>query len=118
MMQPPTTGTLDLDMLKAVVGDEPEVIADFLADFRRVATTTLEALQSALRSGELERISGLAHRLKSNARTVGAMALGESSARLEGEAAQGRPIAELKSSIEALERELHTVAGRIDRLLA
>jgi len=118
MKQTTASPVLDLDMLKAVVGDESEVIADFLADFRRVATTALEALQAALQAGELERISGLAHRLKSNARTVGAMALGESSARLEVEAGQGRPIAELKTSIEALERELHTVAGRIDRLLA
>ena len=118
MMQPPTTDTLDLDILKAVVGDEPEIVVDFLTDFRRVATETLEALQSALQAGEVERISGLAHRLKSNARTVGAMPLGESSARLEVEAGQGRPIAELKTSIEALERELHTVTGQIDRLLA
>lgn len=118
MMQPPTTDTLDLDILKAVVGDEPEVIVDFLTDFRRVATTTLEALHAALQAGEVERIAGLAHRLKSNARMVGAMALGASSERLEDEAAQGRPIAQLKTSIEALAHELRTVAGEIDRLLA
>ncbi len=118
MKQPTTRPALDLDMLEAVVGDEPEVIADFLTDFRQAATAALDALHAALQAGEVERIAGLAHRLKSNARMVGAMALGASSERLEDEAAQGRPIAQLKTSIEALAHELRTVAGEIDRLLA
>jgi len=72
MKQPTTRPALDLEMLEAVVGDEPEVIADFLTDFRQAATAALDALHAALQAGEVERIAGLAHRLKSNARMVGA----------------------------------------------
>lgn len=117
-MQTPATDTLDLDVLKAAVGDEPDVLADFLVDFRQVAASTLEMLHSALHAGDARSIANLAHRLKSSAGAVGAKALGELSARLESAGERAEPGAHLGTLIEQMERELHNLACRIDHLRA
>ncbi|MNC73434.1 Hpt domain protein [compost metagenome] len=56
----------------------------------------------------------LAHSLKSNSRTVGAVSMGELCARLEGSGDQSRDIALLQPLFDQLERELHAVEQFID----
>ncbi len=118
-MQPVSaTEILDLEVLKAVVGDEPEVLADFLAEFRQAASGACTALQAALQAGDAQGIASLAHRLKSNARAVGALDLGALSADLEAAGAQEAPAERLEALLRQLEGELQRVTRHIDGLLA
>jgi PAS domain S-box-containing protein len=74
---------LDVRVLKALVGDDPETIRDFLRDFRASATAIATELSTACAAGQATQVTALAHKLKSSARSVGALALGELCAELE-----------------------------------
>jgi len=73
----------DPQVLPGLIGDEPTLIAEFLADYRVSAQDTAESLRQAHTSGHWHQVGELAHRLKSSSRSVGAMQLGELCATLE-----------------------------------
>lgn len=68
---------VDVSVLKALVGDNPAMISDLLDDFRLSATKIAAELRSACAAGQASASSAAAHKLKSSARSVGALALGE-----------------------------------------
>ena len=74
---------LDVNVLKALVGDDPAVIREFLGDFRLSAAKTAAELKAACDGGQARQAGALAHKLKSSARLVGALALGELCAAME-----------------------------------
>lgn len=75
-IQPEVT-PVDVSVLAALVGDSPEVINDFLEQFQSSARQIALELGTAYVSGQKAQVGSLAHKLKSSARTVGALALGE-----------------------------------------
>ncbi|MCL7462644.1 ATP-binding protein [Pseudomonas sp. NW5] len=109
--------TLDLDVLRAMVGDEDEVLDEFLADFRAAAARMLDELDERQMQDDAAAIASLAHRLKSNARSVGALNMGELCARLEEAGNQRQPGAPRAALLEALRQEWEHVADGIDRRL-
>lgn len=68
---------VNLGVLEDLVGSDPVVIADLLQSFRDSAGSTIELLKAACGIGDMATVVGQAHRLKSSARTVGALGLGE-----------------------------------------
>ncbi|MDP1652536.1 MAG: PAS domain S-box protein [Rhodocyclaceae bacterium] len=92
----PTLASLDVSVLAALVGDDPATLREFLRDFRASATTIAAELAAAGAAGDAARAGALAHKLKSAARAVGALALGEICAVMEaaGKAGQGAALAE------------------------
>jgi PAS domain S-box-containing protein len=86
---------LDLAVLAGLVGDDPAVLHDFLAEFRANATRLVAEVEAAQAAGDLMRLSRAAHRLKSNARSVGAMPFADLCAELEndGKLADGAAVA-------------------------
>jgi PAS domain S-box-containing protein len=74
---------VDVNVLKALVGDDPAVISEFLHDFRVSAAKTAAELKIACENGQAAQTRALAHKLKSSARSVGALALGELCAEIE-----------------------------------
>ena len=84
-------GPVDVAVLEALVGSDPAVVRDFLQQFQTSAARTAAALAGACRDGEAARAAALAHQLKSSARTVGALALGELCAELEHAGQTGPP---------------------------
>ncbi len=68
---------LDVSVLVALVGDDPEITSDFLHDFRRSATQIATEMKTAYAAGQADQVGALAHRLKSSARSVGALGLGK-----------------------------------------
>ncbi len=94
---------LDVSVLKALVGDEPQVIAEFLHDFRIDALMAVQQMRAALQAQQPAAIESTAHRLKSSARSVGALALGELCERVEHAAQAGRvdTLAEMWPGFEA-----------------
>ena len=82
----PTEGAkpaLDLAVLRALVGDDPQIVDELLADYAAAARDLAAGIHEAFVAGDLGRIATGAHQLKSSSRAVGALALGEVCAELE-----------------------------------
>jgi len=64
---------IEANVLGKLIGiQDPLVLADFYNDFLQDNITTVAEIQSTYNAGDIERVSELAHKLKSSARTVGA----------------------------------------------
>jgi len=74
---------LDVSVLEALVGGDHAIIGEFLLNFQSGARATARELRLAQDNGQVAQIAALAHKLKSSARAVGAMALGEICAEIE-----------------------------------
>ncbi len=74
---------VDIDVLKALIGDDQAVIDEFLQDFRLDARKIAKQLQIAAAGGRFDEVKAAAHKLKSSARSVGALTLGEWCAQIE-----------------------------------
>ena len=81
---------LDVDVLKALVGDEPAIVGEVLRDFRISAGKATAQMRVACRARQVADVAAIAHKLKSSARAVGALALGELCARMEEAGHAGR----------------------------
>jgi signal transduction histidine kinase/CheY-like chemotaxis protein/HPt (histidine-containing phosphotransfer) domain-containing protein len=92
---------LDLDVLRALVGDDEPLIADLQLEFRKQCRHDGPALQQALVTGEGEQVAAIAHRLKAAARSVGALALGTLCDRLE-RAARGNDLSPAQAHASTL----------------
>ena len=80
---PATAVAVDIGVLEGLVGNDPAVIRDLLEGFQDSAGQTIEQLKAACRIGDMVAITEHAHRLKSSARAVGALVLGELSEEIE-----------------------------------
>jgi HPt (histidine-containing phosphotransfer) domain-containing protein len=82
---------LDLDVLRALVGDDEETVRELLSDFLDAASHEVQELQIALQAGDRRHVAAIAHKLKSASRSIGALALGELCADLERQPADSDP---------------------------
>ncbi len=73
----------DSGMLKLMVGDKPEMINRMLKKFILYAREQVNEITAAVISGNTDLAAELAHKLKSGARSVGAMQLGQLCQELE-----------------------------------
>src|ERR1035437_10071595 len=74
---------VDVRVLAALIGNDEAVIGEFLNDFRVSAMQIAAELRTACLAGEALQTAAAAHKLKSAARSVGAMALGDFCAAME-----------------------------------
>jgi CheY-like chemotaxis protein/HPt (histidine-containing phosphotransfer) domain-containing protein len=104
---------LDVNVLKALVGDDEAVIRDFLSDFRVSAAGIAAELRTACDAEQTGGASALAHKLKSSARSVGALGLGDLCEAMErsGKAGESHKLA-----LQLLHFEQELI--RVDSLLA
>ena len=103
------------DVVAALVGNDQEVVNDFLHDFRCSATQIEAELKAAYEAGKTAQVGALAHKLKSSARAVGALALGELCAKIEHAGKAGR-IEELTMLLPRFEAEMTAVNEYLDAL--
>jgi two-component system sensor histidine kinase/response regulator len=99
---------VDVNVLKALVGDDEAIIHDFLREFRATTAKTAAELRAACADGRAETARALAHKLKSSARSVGAIALGELCAEIEQSGRAGDKDA-LEAQLHGFEQELARV---------
>jgi two-component system sensor histidine kinase/response regulator len=99
---------VDVKVLEQLVGDDPAVIGEFLQDFRDSAAKIGIELRAAYEAGDTVAAGVAAHKLKSSARSVGALALGELCAEMEraGKAGDAQTLAAL---LPRFDLELATV---------
>jgi CheY-like chemotaxis protein/HPt (histidine-containing phosphotransfer) domain-containing protein len=108
---------VDVGVLEALVGNDPEVIGEFLRDFRASSDRIGVELRGACKLGQAQAAGAAAHKLKSSARSVGALALGELCAEMERTGKAGDMQA-LNALLPRFEAELAAVDTYIDSLHA
>lgn len=93
---------LDVNVLKRLVGDDDAVVRRFLTDFHDSAVRMAAALRYACETGQAAEAGAIAHKLKSSARSVGALPLGDLCAEMEqaGKAADVKALTELLAKFE------------------
>lgn len=106
---------VDVSVLKALVGDDPAILSEFLQDFRSSATQIAAELKTAYAAGQAAQAGALAHKLKSSARSVGALALGELCAEME-QAGKAEQIETLTALLSRFETEMTNVNNYLDTL--
>ncbi|MES2187549.1 MAG: response regulator [Pseudomonadota bacterium] len=94
---------VDVNVLEMLVGDDPAVIAEFLTEFSGRAQDSAVRIRAAVQAGLGHVAEAEAHKLKSAARSVGALELGELCDELEqlGHAGQLGVLAGLLPRFEA-----------------
>ncbi len=78
-----TAKPVDLEIFKGLVGNDPKVISELLQDFRVSLVKTADELSSACHVCQFATVIAVSHKLKSSARSVGAMVLGDLCAEME-----------------------------------
>jgi CheY-like chemotaxis protein/HPt (histidine-containing phosphotransfer) domain-containing protein len=81
--------TVDVDVLRALVGDESLVVAEILDGFRRSAASMAAELRANCTAGRFAAAADTAHKLKPAARAIGAFELAELCAGIESEGRTG-----------------------------
>ena len=74
---------VDVNILKALVGDDDEAIHELLTDYLTTARRQAEELHRAIDEGNIELAGATAHKLKSSSHSVGALQLANVCAELE-----------------------------------
>lgn len=107
---------LDLSVLRGVVGDSEELVREVLLDFVESLSVTRDQVSDALLSERAQDVQMASHRLKSAARSVGALTLGAICERIEKFATSGDMIG-ANSLIEDFTGEAEAVALEVQRIL-
>jgi HPt (histidine-containing phosphotransfer) domain-containing protein len=96
--------TLDVAVLQRLVGDDPAILHDFLADYARVVAQAATELHAAAAAKDHVQLAATAHKLKSSSRSVGALPLGDLCAELEnaGKRSDGPAVARCMAQFETL----------------
>ena len=104
---------VDLNVLAAMVGDDPAVTDEILVSFRESAAQSSEEVIRGIIAGAPQAALDAAHKLKSAANWIGAVRLGAICARIEdaGIASRGE---ELRTLLSAFQAELDAVQRFLD----
>ena len=105
---------VDVSVLEGLMGDDPDLINEFLHDFRTGAAKIAVELRAACTSGQTRAAVAAAHKLKSSARAVGALVLGTlcEEMEIEGDAGDGDALTAL---LPRFETEMAVVEAYLDR---
>lgn len=107
---------LDIDVLRQLVGPDPTVIEELIRDFLVSAQRGVEAVEYGAASRDLTAVVSAAHKLKSAARAIGALRLGELSAKLE-RAGNSDDAASVSALLGDFLRQWEAVRREVDREL-
>ena len=110
----PAHEPVELSVLRSLVGDDAQTIAELLCDYRDSLVELGSVIRDGGVAGDLAVIAGAAHRLKSSSRAIGAMALGELCAALEQAGRAGRSD-DVGRAIAGFDDEKARVIGFLDR---
>ena len=104
---------VDVSVLKALVGDDSEVIKKFLQEFLHCATQVATELKMAFAVGQAAQMGALGHKLRSSALSVGALELGALCAEIE-QAGKAGQIELLEALLPRFESEMAAVAAYLN----
>jgi PAS domain S-box-containing protein len=81
--EPSTPPAIDIRVLKALIGDDPDVLRELTSNYIDTARTSAMELREAYAAQDNRQVGAIAHRLIGSSRSVGALALGDVCAELE-----------------------------------
>ena len=108
---------VDIRVLQALVGSDPNIVVEFLHAFRATAARIAHDVERAYCDGSAAKTVAAVHKLKSAARSVGAMALGDLCADMEQVGSVGQ-IDALAMAFEQFKIEMAAVDRHLASLLA
>jgi CheY-like chemotaxis protein/HPt (histidine-containing phosphotransfer) domain-containing protein len=103
---------LDVRVLEALIGNDVDTVNQFVYDFHSSAAQMAVDLRSAFVSGQIGVVAAEAHKLKSSARAVGALQLGELCEAMEHAGKANNALA-LAAMMPVFDRE----TGRVSRFI-
>ena len=114
---PTRAQAVDIDVLKGIVGDDPETVRELLSDYQQSVGRLAAELRTHCDAGRGREAGAIAHKLKSSSRSVGALALGDLCAELEN-AGKAGDLALLANWAKQFDAALAAVEQALDQLLA
>ena len=114
---PMHTQAVDIDVLKSIVGDDPETVRELLCDYQQSVGRLAAELRTHCEAGRGREAGAIAHKLKSSSRSVGALTLGDLCAELEN-AGKAGDLALLANWAKQFDAALAAVEQSLDQLLA
>ena len=108
----PARPVFDVTVLESLVGNDPAIVRELLNDFTDALQRQVADLHAAIASAQLADIGAVAHKMKSAARSVGALSLGDLCAELENagkrtdESAAERLVHEIGASSAGVQLEI------------
>jgi two-component system sensor histidine kinase/response regulator len=112
--EPPALA-VDVKVLEELVGSDPEVVLEFLTEFQQSAAEISLKIEAACEHGLSDQAAAQSHKLRSSARTVGALALAALCARVEAAGEAGNA-GELLVLWPLFVQELSSVNALLDAL--
>jgi PAS domain S-box-containing protein len=106
---------VNVHILEGLIGNDPATIKEMLQDFRINAEKIATELQLAYQAEQFSTVGSIAHKLKSSARSVGALALGELCAEIE-QAGKKNDAHVLAVLLPRFDAEIITVETYLDSL--
>jgi CheY-like chemotaxis protein/HPt (histidine-containing phosphotransfer) domain-containing protein len=113
-----STQAADITVLKGLVGDDPQIVYRFLADFRSSAERLAQDMQAARAAQDIRQIGAIAHKIKSSSRAIGALTLGDLCAELENACRTGtrddvsRGVVQFEAALREVEAWIASVLER------
>ncbi len=108
---------VDLDVLKGIVGDDPDIVRELLSDYQLSVGRLAAELRAHCDAGRGREAGAIAHKLKSSSRSVGALTLGDLCAELEN-AGKAGDLALLANWAKQFDAALAAVEDSLEQLLA
>ncbi len=108
---------ININTLTALVGDDPEIIKDFLQDFHSSLTILTDAIKAEFDAGDIKILGLKAHTLKSSARSMGALRLGDICNDIESTSKSSNTITDFNEYLQAFNLEVATVNSALENLL-
>ncbi len=113
----PARAPIDVAVLQGFVGDDAVTIDALLAHFRGELDSIAGAIEHAAQAGDWHGVGALAHKLKSSARTVGALDLGDLCANMEATGRVGEGADAGLSLLGAFRRERARVRAALEQIV-
>lgn len=107
---------LDLEVLRNIVGGQPDRLRKFTGKFVDSAQTTLQEIDVALARGDLAELGALGHRLKSGARSIGAGDFALLCEALEG-VRNGGTLEQARQLVQQMQEQLQLLQQQITEQL-
>lgn len=108
---------LDINILRDLVGADDKVVLEFLSDYLRNASLLKSEISRGFMSSDFLALTGVAHKLKSSSRAVGALHLGRICERIE-HSSQQQKLDELQLIYVTFQQEFDLVMTLINRIFS
>jgi len=108
----PEKAPVDVRVLHELVGDDAQMTQEFLKEFQRTAARNRQEIAQACESQNDTEVSAAAHQLKSAARSIGALALGDLCEKLDAAAARHE-----RGALRSLHEQFLAEMQRVDTYL-